>query len=183
MTKLRYKLLNKIPINVYGRQPTQRVSPLGAFQAKRKKGWNPTNFIPWSPSPAKWLHLLEPSRPGLEWTSSHQCSSSSRFDNEPKTHPLPLPRDFSAPFSAPKFSFPTYFPPLLPTYPLYLPHLIFHSFHFQSMGELPTLNSIELWGDMKHKAWGRWRAQHWRNVEKRKQEECFIPIVEVREER
>ncbi len=55
-----------------------------------------------------------PLRPqkGLEWTSSHQCTSSgwghsSRFGDEPKTHPLPLRRDFSAPFSAPKFSPPT----------------------------------------------------------------------------
>jgi len=30
------------------------------------------------------------------------------FGDEPKTHPLPLPRDFSAPFSTPKFSSPTY---------------------------------------------------------------------------
>ncbi len=34
---------------------------------------------------------------------------------------------------------------------------------------------------MRHKAWGRWRAQCWRNVERRKQEECFIPNVKVRE--
>jgi hypothetical protein len=40
------------------------------------------------------------------------------FGDEPKTHPLPLPRDFSAPFFAPKFSPPTYFPPFLPTSPL-----------------------------------------------------------------
>ncbi len=64
--------------------------------------------------------------PWLEWTSSHQCTSlgwghSSHFKDEPKTHPLPLPRDFSAPLSALKFSPPTYLPPS------YLPHLISHS--------------------------------------------------------
>jgi len=31
--------------------------------------------------------------------------------DEPKTHPLPLPGDFSAPFFAPNLSPPTYFPP------------------------------------------------------------------------
>ncbi len=49
---------------------------------------------------------------GLEWTSSHRCTSSgwgcsSHFGDEPKTHPFPLPRDFSAPFSAPKTFAPT----------------------------------------------------------------------------
>ncbi len=102
-----------------------------------EKGWNPTGFIPRSPSPTKWLHLLEPSRPGLEWTSSQQCSnlgwgSSSHFGDELKTHPLPQPKEFSAPFSAPKIFPLTYFPPLLPTSPLYLLHLISHSFHLQS---------------------------------------------------
>jgi len=32
------------------------------------------------------------------------------YSDEPKTHPLPLPREFSAPFSAQKFSTPTYLP-------------------------------------------------------------------------
>ncbi len=55
-------------------------------------------------------------RPWLEWTSSHQRTSlgwgrSSCFGDEPKTHPLPRPRDFSAPFSAPTFSPPTFPPP------------------------------------------------------------------------
>jgi len=55
-------------------------------------------------------------RPRLEWNNSHQCTSSgwgrsSCFGDEPKTHPLALPRDFSAPFSAPKFSPPTYLRP------------------------------------------------------------------------
>jgi hypothetical protein len=26
------------------------------------------------------------------------------------------------------------------------------------------LSSIELRRNMRHKAWGRWRAQHWRNM-------------------
>ncbi len=96
-----------------------------------------------------------PLRPpkGLEWTSSHQCTSSgwghsSCFGDEPKTHPLPLPRDFSAPFSAPKFSPPTY-----------LPHLISHSLHLQCSEELLSLSSTELREDMRHKAWGRWRGE------------------------
>ncbi len=67
-----------------------------------------------------------------EWTSSHQCTSwgwghSSRFGDEPKTHPLPIPRDFSTPFSVPKFTSPTYL------HPSYLPHLISCSLHFQSL--------------------------------------------------
>ncbi len=67
-----------------------------------------------------------PLNSGLEWTSSHQCTSwgwgcSSCFGDEPKTHPLPLPREFSAPLSAPKFSPPTYLPPLLSTSPLLPP--------------------------------------------------------------
>jgi hypothetical protein len=33
------------------------------------------------------------------------------FRDEPKIHPLPMPRDFSAPFFAPKFSPSTYLPP------------------------------------------------------------------------
>ncbi len=35
--------------------------------------------------------------------------------------------------------------PLLPTSPLYLPHLISHSFHLQSLGELPSLSSTMPW--------------------------------------
>jgi len=111
----------------------------------------------------------------LEWTSSHQRTNSgwgcsSCFVDEPKTHSLPLPRDFSGPFSAPKFSLPTYFPPsYLP--PLsYLPHLISCSFHLQSSGKLLSLSSIEFRRDFRHKDWGRWRAQRWRNMERRKQE-------------
>ncbi len=91
--------------------------------------------------------------PWLEWNNSHQCTSSgwgrsSRFGDEPKTHPLALPRDFSAPVSAPKFSPHTYSP--RPTYfpPSYLPHLISCSLHLQSLEELMSLSNIEFRGDV-----------------------------------
>ncbi len=108
---------------------------------------------------------------GLEWTNSHQCTSSgwsrsSCFGDEPKAHPLPLPRDFLGPFFAPKFSPNTYLPCC------YLPHLISCLLHI-----------TKLRGDVRHKAWGRWRAQHWRNVKRRRQEKHFIPNTEAREER
>ncbi len=45
-----------------------------------------------------------------------RMKSFNCFGDEPKTHPLPMPIDFSAFFSTPKFSPPTYFPPPLPTY-------------------------------------------------------------------
>jgi len=53
-----------------------------------------------------------------------------------------LPRDFSALFSASKFSPPTYFPPS------YLPHLISCSLHLQSLEELMSLSSIEFRRDV-----------------------------------
>ncbi len=120
---------------------------------------------------------------GLEWTSSHQCTNlgwgcSSPFGDEAKTHPLPLPMDFSTPFSTAKFSLCTYFP-----HPSYFVHLIFHSLHLQSSGKLLSLSSTKLWGDVRHKTLGRWRAQCWRNVERRKQEECFIPNAKAREKK
>jgi len=92
---------------------------------------------------------------------------------------LPLPREFSAPLSAPKFSPPTYLTPLLSTSPLlpppsYLPQLISCSLHLQRSVEHRAL---------QHKAWGRWRAQRWRNGERKRWEERFIPNVEAREER
>ncbi len=76
---------------------------------------------------------------GLEWTSSHQCNSSGQghsscYEDEPKTHPLPLPRDFSTPFSPSKFSL---LSPLPPT--------SFISFH-QSLRELPSLIRSKLQG-------------------------------------
>jgi hypothetical protein len=58
-----------------------------------------------------------------------------------KTHPYPMPRDFSALFSAPKFSPPNY-----------LPHLISHSLHLQSSKEFARLSSTKLRGDVRHKA-------------------------------
>jgi len=100
-------------------------------------------------------------KPWVEWTSSHQCTRlgcSSSFGDEPKTHPLPLPRDVSAPFSASKFSPLT---SILPS-PSYLYHLISCSLHLQSSRELPSLSSTNLRGNVRHKAWGRWSAQHWR---------------------
>ncbi len=56
------------------------------------------------------LHILW-SR--LESTNSHQCTisrwgHSRHFGDEPKTHPLPMPKVFSTFFSTPKFSPPTY---------------------------------------------------------------------------
>jgi hypothetical protein len=53
-----------------------------------------------------------------------------------KTYPFPLPRDFSAPFFAPKFSYPTYLPPFtsLTSFPS-------RSLQLQSSGELPSLSS------------------------------------------
>jgi hypothetical protein len=107
----------------------------------------------------------------LEWTNRHQCTNSRWghlrcFGDEPKTHPLPLPKDFLGPFFAPKFSPNTYLPCC------YLPHLISCLLHI-----------TKLRGDVRHKAWGRWRAQHWRNVKRRRQEKHFIPNTEAREER
>ncbi len=55
----------------------------------------------------------------LEWTNSHRCTNlgwgrSSRFWDEPKTHPLPA-HGFFSPLFCPKI-FPSYLlPPLLPT--------------------------------------------------------------------
>jgi len=61
---------------------------------------------------------------------------------------------------------PKFFPSYLPR-PSYLPHLISRSHHLQNSKELPSMNSIELWGDVRHKAWGRWIAQHWTNVQRK----------------
>jgi hypothetical protein len=116
----------------------------------------------------------------LKWTNNHQCISSrwgySRcFADEPKTHSFPLfielilkaPRIFQPLFNPKIFS--SYLP-LPPSYlpPTYLPQLISRSPHLQNLGELPSLSSKKLQGDVKHKAWRRWRAQHWRNVERRR---------------
>jgi hypothetical protein len=55
--------------------------------------------------------------------------------DEPKTHPLPQPRVFSAPFYAPKSSPPTY-----------LPHFISRSFHLKNLVELVNFNPTKLCG-------------------------------------
>jgi hypothetical protein len=69
------------------------------------------------------FHQLYCATTGLKWISSHQWTSwgwgrSCRFGDEPKTHPLPLPRDCSGPPICPKI-FPSYLPPplLLPPSP------------------------------------------------------------------
>jgi hypothetical protein len=74
---------------------------------------------------------------------------------------------------------------LVPPFPLVPPslHFLSCSFHCQSLGELLSLSSLKLQGDVRHKASGRWRGQCWRNVETRRQEECFIPNTKAREER
>jgi hypothetical protein len=118
--------------------------------------------------------LSSPSLWGLEWTSSHQCTSSgwgcsSRFGDEPKHILFHCPGIFQ--------------PPSLPqNFPSYLLHLISRSLHHQSLGGLSSLSSTDFWENARHKVWGRWRAQCWRNMERR-QEEHFIPNVEAREKR
>jgi len=65
------------------------------------------------------------------------------FGDEPKTHPLPRPRDFSAPFCAPKFFPPSYFhpdpPALLPTFPLPTRSPHFPLIPSQELGTSPKL--------------------------------------------
>jgi len=76
--------------------------------------------------------------------------------------------------------------------PTYFHHLTSRSLHLQSLGELKlewqkalraweslSLNSRKLPGDMRHKAWGWWRDYCCRNVKRRRQEEPFIPNVEM----
>ncbi len=77
--------------------------------------------------------ILPHSTRRLEWTISHQCTSSgwghsSRFGDEPKTHP-PLPKVFGffSLFSAPKFFLPTYLPPTYLPPPTYLTSFCAHS--------------------------------------------------------
>ncbi len=93
------------------------------------------------------------------------------FWDEPKTHPLLLPRDFQP------LSLPQNFPPS------HLSHLISYSLHCHSSRELQSLNNLKLKGDVRHKAWGRWKARHLRSMERRRQKEHFIPNTETREER
>jgi hypothetical protein len=74
-------------------------------------------------------------------TSAPVQDEAVQAKDEPKTYSFPLPRDFSAFFSASKFSHPTY-----------LPHLISRSLHLQSLGELLSLSSTKFQGDVRHKA-------------------------------
>ncbi len=112
--------------------------------------------------------------PPIHQRTNWGWSHSSRFGDEPKTHPFPLPKDFSTPFFAPKFSPPTYLPPLLPPSP---------HFSLTPSRELSRPPKLETHRTSWHKAWGRWKAQCWRNMERRRQEERFIPNAEVREQR
>jgi len=115
-----------------------------------------------------WVHQLrmKPFKPFWGWTKNTSSSPA---------------QGFFSPLHCFKI-FPSYLPPpFLP--PSYFPHLISHSFHFQSLGELLSLSSTKLQKDVRHNACRRWRAQRWRNMERRRQEECFIPNVEAKEER
>jgi hypothetical protein len=94
------------------------------------------------------------------------------FWDELKMHPLFLPRVFLVIFFSPIFSPPTY-----------LPHLISHLLYHHSSRKHLNVNSSELRGNARHKAWGRWKAQHWRNMERRKQEERLIQNAKVNKKR
>jgi len=61
------------------------------------------------------------------------------FWDEPKTHSLPLLRDFQP------LSLPQIFPPS------HLPHLISYSLHCQSSRELQSLSNLKLQRDVRHK--------------------------------
>jgi hypothetical protein len=129
---------------------------------------------------------------GLESARSQQCTSSGwgrssilgmnqkhiLFPGPGISQPPYVPQNFSLLATSTRTPPPSYLPSPSP-----LAHLISHSFHLKSWGHLPSLNSTELQRVVRPKAWGRWRAQCWRNVQRRKQEECFIPNVEAREER
>ncbi len=142
-----------------------------------KSLWSCLLFFPWWPNgysvqqvPTEH-HKIFCTETGLEWTSSHQCTSSgwgqpSCFGDEPKTHPLPLPKDFSSSLLCPKVS-PSYLPSYLPL-PYYFLHLISWSFHLQSSKKLSSLSNIKLRQDMRHNAWGRSRALMLKECEKEK---------------
>ncbi len=76
---------------------------------------------------------MKPFKPVWGWTKNTSYSPVQGF--------------FSS-FLCPKF-FPSYVPPSL--------HFLL--LHLQSSEELLNLNSTKLWGDMRHKAWGRWRGK------------------------
>ncbi len=97
--------------------PSNRPTFLAKILPKKKKSF-PFAHVTWgflslqqcAPQKKPLLHTY---RSRLEWTSSHHCTSlrwghSRHFGDEPKTHPLPLPKVFSVFFFAPKFSPPTY---------------------------------------------------------------------------
>jgi hypothetical protein len=96
------------------------------------------------------------------WTKNTSSSPAQGFFS-----PLPCPKIF-----------PTYLPPT--------PLTSFPARSISRAGESSwawVAQSFEEMQDARHKAWGRWRAQHWRNMERRRQEECFIPNVEAGKER
>ncbi len=92
--------------------PTRQVLVPGWVWGKVLWGWVALWDLPWG---SDWVVIRFTGVGwGLEWTSSHQCTSSgwgrsSCFGDEPKTHP-PLPKIFGFfnLFFAPKFFPPTY---------------------------------------------------------------------------
>jgi len=75
------------------------------------KLWNAPYFVPnwvWSGFDQCWAVLTCGQSEPTAMSTNSGWGHSSRFGGEPKTHPFSLPRDFSTPFSVPKFS-------LLPT--------------------------------------------------------------------
>jgi hypothetical protein len=91
----------KKPVNKY-------ISLQGGFKLR-----NAPLFVPnwvWYGFDQCWAVLTRGRREPTAMSTSSGWGQSSRFGDEPKTHPLSLPRDFSTPFSVPKFSPPTYFP-------------------------------------------------------------------------
>ncbi len=112
-----------------------------------------------------WLRL-----PRWAWKFAPVSSSGKKPGwSEP---PVTKAAGFFNPLSYPKI-FPSYLPA-----PSYFPHFISRSFHLQRSAELLSFR-----GDVRHKAWGKWRAQRWTNVERKRQQKHFIPNVEAREKR
>ncbi len=72
------------------------------------------HFVPnwvWSGFDQCWAVLTCCRSEPTAMSTNSGWGHSSRFGGEPKTHPFSLPRDFSTPFSVPKFFPPTYLPP------------------------------------------------------------------------
>jgi len=108
---------------------------------------------------------------GLTCPTHHLVETWGGVNQQPPVHPFRLFKQFwgwtkstsfslaqGCFFSASKFSPLT---SILPS-PSYLHHLISCSLHLQSLKKLPSLSSTNLRGNVRHKAWGRWSAQHWR---------------------